>query len=57
MVRNIKSFFHYQSLWGEAIKTAFYLLNKVPRKIVTKTPYELWIVKDLALDIYTYKDV
>ena len=28
-----------QSMWGEAILTANYLLNKVPRKKLDKTPY------------------
>ena len=31
-----------QGMWGEAILSANYLLNKVPRKTETKTPYELW---------------
>ena len=31
-----------QNMWGEAILTANYLLNKVPRKKEDKTPYELW---------------
>ncbi|RVW16631.1 Retrovirus-related Pol polyprotein from transposon TNT 1-94 [Vitis vinifera] len=34
-----------QSLWGEAIKTAVYILNRVPSKAVAKTPYELWTNK------------
>ena len=29
-------------LWGEALKTAAYILNQVPSKSVPKTPYELW---------------
>ena len=29
-------------LWGEALKTAIYILNKVSSKSVPKTPYELW---------------
>ena len=29
-------------MWGEAILSANYLLNKVPRKKEDKTPYELW---------------
>ncbi|KAK8944130.1 hypothetical protein KSP39_PZI007676 [Platanthera zijinensis] len=33
------------SLWGEALKTAAYILNRVPSKAVTKTPYELWTGK------------
>ena len=31
-----------QNMWGEAILTSNYLLNKVPRKKEEKTPYELW---------------
>ena len=34
-----------ESLWGEALKTAVYILNRVPTKAVTKTPYELWTGK------------
>ena len=34
-----------ESLWGEAIKTTVYILNRVPSKAVAKTPYELWISK------------
>ena len=29
-------------LWGEALKTAAYILNRVPTKATTKTPYEHW---------------
>ncbi|RVW35626.1 Copia protein [Vitis vinifera] len=29
-------------LWGEALRTATYILNQVPSKSVPKTPYELW---------------
>ena len=29
-------------LWGEALKTAIYLLNRIPTKATIKTPYELW---------------
>ena len=29
-------------MWGEAILSANYLLNKVPKKKPEKTPYELW---------------
>ena len=31
-----------QNMWGEAILSSNYLLNKVPRKKEDKTPYELW---------------
>ena len=30
------------SLWMEALKTAIHILNRVPSKLVPKTPYELW---------------
>ena len=36
-----ESLFH-MSLWGEALKTVIYLLNKVSTKTTIKTPYELW---------------
>ena len=29
-------------LWTEALKTAVYILNQVPTKVVPKTPFELW---------------
>ena len=28
--------------WGDALLTAIYILNRVPSKSVTSTPYELW---------------
>ena len=34
-----------ESLWGEALKTASYILNRVPTKTTTKTPYEFWTDK------------
>ena len=30
------------SLWGYALETAAYILNKVPSKSVSSTPYEIW---------------
>jgi transposase InsO family protein len=30
------------NLLGEALKTAVYILNRVPTKAANKTPYELW---------------
>ena len=41
-----------ESLWGEAVKTAVYILNRVPSKAVVKTPYELWT--NLVLGICMY---
>lgn len=31
-----------ECLWDEALKTAMYILNRVPSKAVAKTPFELW---------------
>ena len=31
-----------ESLWRDAVKIAAYILNRVPTKVATKTPYELW---------------
>ena len=31
-----------KSLWTEALKTSMYILNRVPTKAVSKTPFELW---------------
>ena len=46
MVRNMISHSTLpESLWGEAIKTTAYILNRVPSKAVAKTPYELWTSK------------
>lgn len=30
------------NLWGEAILTAYFLQNRLPRKKTKRTPYELW---------------
>ena len=30
------------SFWGYALKTAAFLLNRTPTKVVEKTPYEMW---------------
>ena len=37
-------------LWGEAIKTAMYILNRVPSKSISKTPFELWIDRKPSLN-------
>ena len=43
MVRSMMSYSSVPiSLWGEALKTATYILNRVPSKAVPKTPFELW---------------
>ena len=31
-----------QNMWGEALLSANYILNKIPHKKIGKTPYELW---------------
>jgi hypothetical protein len=31
-----------QNLWGEAILSTYYILNKLPQKKLDKIPYELW---------------
>ena len=33
------------SYWGDALLTAAYILNRVPSKSVSSTPYELWTGK------------
>ena len=33
------------SLWGYALETATFLLNRIPSKAVEKIPYELWTGK------------
>ncbi|KAJ7961810.1 Retrovirus-related Pol polyprotein from transposon TNT 1-94 [Quillaja saponaria] len=37
-------------LWGEAIKIALYILNRVPSKAVPKTPFELWTGRKPSLN-------
>ena len=37
------------SYWGDALLTAAYILNHVPSKSVTSTPYELWTGRKLDL--------
>ena len=38
------------SMWMEALKTAIHILNRVSRKSVPKTPYELWIERVPSLN-------
>ena len=37
-------------LWGDALKTALYILNRVPSKSVPKTPFELWTGRKPSLN-------
>jgi len=39
-----------ESLWAEALKTTTYILNRVPTKAATKTPYEFWIGQKPSLN-------
>ncbi|GJW53094.1 retrotransposon protein, putative, ty1-copia subclass [Tanacetum coccineum] len=43
-----------QDMWGEAILTATYLLNKIPRKEKEETPYELWMGRKLSYHAYRF---
>ena len=44
MVRSMMGFAGLPiSLWGYALESACYLLNRVPSKSVTKIQYEIWI--------------
>ena len=50
MVRSVISYSNLPiSIWGEALKTAAYIFNRVPTKATAKTPYELWIGKKPSL--------
>jgi hypothetical protein len=43
MVRSILSYFMLPiNLWIEALKNFVHIPNRVPSKLVPKTPYELW---------------
>ena len=43
MVRSMMSYASLpNSFWGFAVETAVYILNNVPSKSVSETPYELW---------------
>nr|GEW53955.1 hypothetical protein [Tanacetum cinerariifolium] len=49
-----------QGFWGKAMLTACYLLNKVPNKKNTITPYELWTKRKPNLNylrVYGYREV
>ena len=38
-----------KSLWMYLLKTSMYLLNRVPNKVVPKTPFKLWTNRKLSL--------
>ena len=38
-----------KSLWGYALETVVYILNRVPSKSIEVTPYEIWTNKKLRL--------
>ena len=37
-------------LWGEALKSALYILNCVPTKAIPLTPFELWTGRKPSLN-------
>ena len=41
------------SMWGEALKTVVHIINKVPKKSIKKTPYELWTNRTIS-EIYAH---
>lgn len=50
MVRSM--IYHFtlsESLWEKALKIAAYILNRIPIKATTKTPYEHWMGKKPSL--------
>ena len=51
MVRSMMSYSTLPiNLWMEALKTAIYILNRVPSTSVPKTPYELWTGREPSLN-------
>ena len=46
MVRSMMSKVNLpKSLWGDALETIVYILNRVPSKLDNVTPYEIWTNK------------
>ena len=37
------------TFWGDSLLTTTFILNRVPSKFVTTTPYELWANRELDL--------
>ena len=57
MVRSMMSYTDLPiSLWGFALQTASYILNCVPSKSVTSTPYEIWMVRHRFLNFLRFGD-
>ena len=51
MVRSMMSYSTLLiNLWMEALKTAIYILNREPCKLVPKIPYELWTEREPSLN-------
>jgi hypothetical protein len=51
MVRSMLSYSTLpNSLWMEALKIVVHILNRVPSKSVTKTPYKMWTSRKLTLN-------
>jgi hypothetical protein len=46
----------FENLWGEVLKTATYILNRVPTKITNKTLLKFGLDANLALIIYDVMD-
>ena len=45
------------SFWGYALETTVHILNSVPSKSVSKTPYELWEGHKGSLRHLEFRDV
>jgi hypothetical protein len=51
MVRSMLSYSTLPiSLWIEILKNAVHILNRVPSKLVSKTPYEMWTGRKPSLN-------
>lgn len=53
LINMVRSMLNYSnvllSLWTYALKINVHLLNRIPRKAVSKTPYELWTRRKSSL--------
>ncbi|RDY04343.1 hypothetical protein CR513_11953, partial [Mucuna pruriens] len=49
VVKSDRSGEYYESLWGESLKIAVYIINRVPTKAINKTPYEFWTDKKSSI--------